>query len=89
MFILESVMKDEYVVAPLNAMVIRVVEPAEFKKGIVAERRPLSFAIDNVYGESDYDCSAGEVIAFATCLLIVAAFACFVAYGLASFLSTL
>lgn len=82
-------MRDEYVVAPRNAMVIRIVEPAEFKKRIVAERRPLSFALDRLSGESEYEYSAGEVVAFVTCLLMVVAFACFVAYGLASFVSTL
>lgn len=66
-------------------MVIRVVEPVQFTRRIVAERRPSSFA-GSVVIAADKPRARGTAACIAVCVLILVALAFSITYGLQSFL---
>lgn len=70
---------NRYVVAERNRMVIRIVEPEQFIKPEVDERRPLALPADEPYCEHD-DATFG--VALAICLLLVVSFGSLIAFGL-------
>jgi hypothetical protein len=82
-------MNDEYLAAPRSAMIIRLVEPAQFQRRIVPERRPLSIDGDVVLRECGSESIGASVGAVLSILLLVVAFSFVVTYALESFMRVL
>ncbi len=78
-------MYSEYVRARHHRMVIRIVEPAQFIRRTVAERRPVSFVGDIELAEEKPQI-APALFSIVISALILAALAYCVTYGLDAFL---
>jgi hypothetical protein len=83
---LRPLMNDEYVIARRSAMVIRIVEPAQFICRTTVERRPVSLAGEVVFVEAKWQ-RTSIAVAIAAWALILAALAYWITFGLETFVN--
>ena len=76
---------SEYLLARHRRMIIRIVEPAQFIRGTVEERRPISLAGNVVFDEEE-PLSAPTLFFVAIGAIILGALAYCIAFGLDAFL---
>jgi hypothetical protein len=74
-------MSNEYIVARRSAMIIRVVEPAQFTGRIVAERRSVSIAGDIAFAKDEMP-ACSSALCVGLCALLVAGFVYCITWGL-------
>ena len=79
-------MRNELLVAPRSAMVIRIVEPATLIRRSVVEQRPLSLRSSAVMREKTQSAARDFVFCMAICAAVLIAFSYVITCALDHFL---